>query len=107
MLAEALRQADGPDVVQKITQQTLALDASVWSPDSASLQPSEPLRDRHRAHRVEAMILHSDNTGTDMSMKLVGVDKVRAFIASAGLTNTLIPESTRRSSATSWARPTT
>ena len=44
---------------------------------------------------LEAMILHSDNTGTDMSMKLVGVDKVRAFIASAGLTNTLIPESTR------------
>ena len=41
------------------------------------------------------MILHSDNTGTDMSMKHVGTDNVRSFIASAGLTKTLIPESTR------------
>jgi beta-lactamase class A len=44
---------------------------------------------------LEAMILHSDNTGTDMSIKLVGPDNVRGFIASAGLTNTLIPDSTR------------
>lgn len=44
---------------------------------------------------LEAMILHSDNTGTDMCLKAVGPDNVRAFIASAGLTNTLIPNSTR------------
>jgi beta-lactamase class A len=95
VLAEALRQADGPDVVQKITQQTLALDASVWSPDSATFNPPDLSGTVTERTALEAMILHSDNTGTDMSMKLVGVDKVRAFIASAGLTKTLIPESTR------------
>ena len=44
---------------------------------------------------LEAMILHSDNTGTDMSIKDVGPDKVRALIASMGLKNTMIPDSTR------------
>ncbi|MDQ6869095.1 MAG: class A beta-lactamase-related serine hydrolase [Pseudomonadota bacterium] len=39
--------------------------------------------------------MHSDNTGTDMSLKLVGPDNVRKFIASAGLKKTLIPDSTR------------
>jgi beta-lactamase class A len=34
------------------------------------------------------MILHSDNTGTDMRLKHAGPDKVRAFIASIGLKNT-------------------
>ena len=38
------------------------------------------------------MILHSDNTATDMSMKYVVPDKVREFIASAGLKNTMMPE---------------
>jgi beta-lactamase class A len=37
ILCEALRQSDSPDVVQKINAQQLALDASVWSLDSASL----------------------------------------------------------------------
>ena len=41
------------------------------------------------------MIMHSDNTGTDMCIKYAGPDKVRAFIASAGLKNTMVPESTR------------
>ena len=95
VLAEALRQADSPEVVQKITQQQLALDASVWSLDSATFNPPNLSGTVSERTALEAMILHSDNTGTDMSMKLVGVDKVRAFIASAGLTNTLIPESTR------------
>ena len=39
-------------------------------------------------------------------MKLVGVDKVRAFIASAGLTKTLIREH-RSFVGYLWARPTT
>jgi beta-lactamase class A len=41
------------------------------------------------------MIQHSDNTGTDMSLKLAGPDNVRRFIASAQLNNTVIPDSTR------------
>ena len=41
------------------------------------------------------MIMHSDNTGTDMSIKHAGPDNVRRFIESAGLTRTAIPDSTR------------
>src|SRR5688500_20389594 len=40
---------------------------------------------------MEAMILRSDNTATDMMFKVAGADNVRAFIASAGLANTLVP----------------
>lgn len=97
VLGEYLRQADSPNVVQTITDpdHTLALDASVWSPDSATFNPPHLTGAVTKRTALEAMILHSDNTGTDMCMKDAGVDNVRAFIASAGLTNTLIPESTR------------
>lgn len=44
---------------------------------------------------LEAMIAHSDNTATDMAMKRVTPEKVRAFIAEAGLTKARIPDSTR------------
>jgi len=45
---------------------------------------------------LEAMIAHSDNTATDMALKRVTPEKVRAFIAEAGLTRARIPDSTRR-----------
>jgi beta-lactamase class A len=45
---------------------------------------------------LEAMIAHSDNTATDACMAKVGADRVRAFIADAGLHATRIPDSTRR-----------
>lgn len=44
---------------------------------------------------LEAMIAHSDNTATDMAMKRVTPQKVRAFIAEAGLSKARIPDSTR------------
>jgi beta-lactamase class A len=94
VLAEALRQAE-PDVVATITGRELALDASVWSPDSATFNPPNLSGKVSERTALEAMILHSDNTGTDMSLKQVGADNVRALIASAGLTNTLIPDATR------------
>jgi beta-lactamase class A len=43
---------------------------------------------------LEAMITHSDNTATDIALKHVGPDRVRRFIADAGLNATQIPEST-------------
>jgi beta-lactamase class A len=95
VLCEALRQADTPDVVQTISQRQLALDASVWSVDSATFNPPHLTGMVSERTALEAMILHSDNTGTDMSIKLVGPDNMRGFIASAGLTNTLVPDSTR------------
>lgn len=95
VLCEALRQVDSPTVVQQIAQRQLALDASVWFLDSQTFNP--PFLSGMVSERtaLEAMIMHSDNTGTDMSLKLVGPDRVRRFITSAGLKNTQIPDSTR------------
>ena len=45
---------------------------------------------------LEASITHSDNTATDIALLRVGPDRVRSFIAAAGLGATLIPDSTRR-----------
>lgn len=95
ILCEALRQADSPQVVQTLKAEQLALDASVWSVDSATFNPPNLIGKVSERTAIEAMILHSDNTGTDMCLKHVGPDKVRAFIASAGLKSVMIPVSTR------------
>jgi beta-lactamase class A len=95
VLCEALRQADSPDVVKILSNQQLELNASVWSADSATFNPPNLIGRVSERTAIEAMILHSDNTGTDMSLKHVGPDKIRKFIASIGLKNTLIPDSTR------------
>lgn len=95
VLCEALRQADGAEVVQTITKRQLALNASVWSLDSATFNPPELSGLVSERTTLEAMIMHSDNTGTDMSLKLAGPDRVRAFITAAGLSSTQIPNSTR------------
>ena len=45
---------------------------------------------------LEAMIAHSDNTATDVTLGKVGVGNVRALIENAGCRQTRIPDSTRR-----------
>jgi beta-lactamase class A len=95
ILCESLRQVDSPTLVQTLSTTQLALDASVWSVDSATFNPPNLIGKVSQRTALEAMILHSDNTATDMSLKHAGPDKVREFIASIGLKNTLIPESTR------------
>ncbi len=95
ILCEALRQADSPKVVQTLKAEQLALDASVWSVDSATFNPPNLIGKVSARTALEAMILHSDNTGTDMCLKHVGPDKVREFVASAGLKSVMIPDSTR------------
>jgi beta-lactamase class A len=95
ILCEALRQADSPDVVRTLKAKQLSLDASVWSLDSAMFNPPNLIGKVSQRTALEAMIMHSDNTGTDMSIKEAGPDKVREFVASAGLKSTLIPDSTR------------
>ncbi|MBK4733468.1 serine hydrolase [Noviherbaspirillum pedocola] len=44
---------------------------------------------------LDAMIAYSDNTATDAAMKMVGAEHVRAFLTSAGLLSTRIPDSIR------------
>lgn len=95
ILCESLRQADSPTVVQSLTAEQLSLDASVWSLDSATFNPPNLIGKVSQRTALEAMIVHSDNTGTDMCIKHARPDKVRAFITSGGLKSTMIPESTR------------
>jgi beta-lactamase class A len=95
ILGEALRQADTPDLIKTITENQLRLDASVWSVDSATFNPPNLTGTVSQRTALEAMIMHSDNTATDMSIKHVGPDNVRTFIASAGLRQTAVPNSTR------------
>jgi beta-lactamase class A len=95
ILAEALRQADSPQVVQTLTAKQLTLDASVWNLDSASFNPPNLIGQVSERTTLEAMIQHSDNTGTDMMLKYVGPDNVRQFVASASLAQTMVPDSTR------------
>ncbi len=95
VLAEALRQADSPDVVATLTAKQLTLDASVWNVDSQTFNPPNLIGTVSERTTLEAMIEHSDNTATDMLFKLVGTDKVRDLIASAQLKNTAIPDNLR------------
>lgn len=44
---------------------------------------------------LEAMIIHSDNTATDIALRRLGADRVRSLIIGQGLRATQIPESTR------------
>lgn len=76
-----------------LTEQ-LAVEDAVRSPSSSVL---EGLRGTMAARFVlEAMIAHSDNTATDMIMKRVGVEAVRAVILRAGLRGVQVAHSTRR-----------
>lgn len=95
VLCEALRQADSPDVVKTITSQQLDLNASVWSFDSAVFNPPNLIGKVSLRTALEAMISHSDNTATDMCMKHTGPEKVREFVASIGIKDGMIPDSTR------------
>jgi beta-lactamase class A len=95
ILCEAMRQADSPDVVKKISSTQLPLDAGVWTLDSSILNPPNLIGKISLRTAMEAMIIHSDNTGTDMSMLHAGADNVRKFIAGAGLRQTQVPDSTR------------
>jgi beta-lactamase class A len=67
----------------------------VWALDSTMLNPPNLIGKVSHRTALEAMIIHSDNTGTDMCLKQAGPDNVRAFIAANGYTKSLIPNSTR------------
>jgi beta-lactamase class A len=95
ILGEALQRVDSPTVVQSLEGVELTLDDTVWSLGSPSFNPPDLTGLVTERTTLEAMIMHSDNTATDMMLKYLGPANVRAFIASAGLTHTFIPDSTR------------
>jgi beta-lactamase class A len=100
-LCEALRQAelrqeDPPDIVRTLETTKLPLDATIWSiPGSPFFNPPHLKGTLSERATLEAMIMNSDNTATDMIFKAAGVDNIRSFIASLGLAQTQIPDSTR------------
>jgi beta-lactamase class A len=81
--------------VGKLARKELVLDASVWSPVSPVLNPPNLIGMVSERTALEAMIMHSDNTGTDIALLATGSDYVQNFVDSIGLTQTQIPLSTR------------
>ena len=91
-----LRKTDSSDVVRTLETTKLPLDSTIWSiPGSPFFNPPHLKGTVSERAALEAMIMNSDNTATDMIFKAAGVDNIRAFIASLGLTQTQIPDSTR------------
>ena len=95
VLCERLRQLDGPEIVKTVVGKPLELNESVWSVDSATFNPPNLSGTVSERTTMEAMILHSDNTATDMELKQASPAAVRRFLAEAGLNSSAIPDSTR------------
>jgi beta-lactamase class A len=106
VLAEYLRQAEAtldpmaptPLAIQLVEQlqEELVLDEAVFTLGSPILNPPN-LTGKVTARTVlQAMILESDDTAADMALQRVGPDRVRELIASLGLDQTRIPDSTRQ-----------
>jgi len=95
VLGEALRRADSHSVVETLEARALELDSSVWSLGSPIFNPPDLSGTVSERTTLEAMITRSDNTATDMMLKLLGANNVRKFVASQDLRHTLIPDSTR------------
>jgi beta-lactamase class A len=95
MLCERLRQLDSATVAAQIETHEVPLNKDTYSPGSPILNPPELSGFISERTAMEAMTVHSDNTGTDIVLKEAGVANVRKFIASIGLKNTMIPDSTR------------
>jgi beta-lactamase class A len=95
ILCERLRQLDSPTVAAQIETHEVPLNKDTYSPGSTVFNPPDLSGLISERTAMEAMILHSDNTGTDIVLKEAGAANVRKFIASIGLKNTMIPDSTR------------
>jgi beta-lactamase class A len=105
ILCERLRQLDrsqapsfllGSKTIEtQLAEHELPLDASIWSPGSTIFNPPDLSGFVSERTAMEAMIIHSDNTATDMVLKAATPHAVRRFIRSIGLKKTMIPDSTR------------
>jgi beta-lactamase class A len=90
-----LRQLDSANVENQIKDHQLPLDERIWSPGSDIFNPPDLTGQVSERTAMEAMIIHSDNTATDMVLKQAGPDAVRSFMSSIGLKKSMIPDSTR------------
>jgi beta-lactamase class A len=76
-------------------QQALTLDERVFTLGSPIFNPPHLTGTVSARTAIEAMILESDDTATDMLLARVGPERVRGLIADLGLHQTRIPDSTR------------
>jgi beta-lactamase class A len=95
VLAALLKSLDSPDIVDKLKSTDLSLDKSFFAFGSDMFHIPDLTGIVSLRTAAEAMIMHSDNTATNMVMAEVGVANIRAFIADLGLAQTQIPDSTR------------
>lgn len=95
ILCERLRQLDSKTIETDLAQHELPLDESIWSPGSTIFNPPDLSGLVSERTAMEAMVIHSDNTATDMVLKAATPHAVRRFIRSVGLRRTMIPDSTR------------
>jgi beta-lactamase class A len=105
VLCEAMRQADAPNIDEVLQDKRLPLNSTIWSFGSPSFTPEDLIGTVSERTTMEAMITRSDNTATDMMFKFAGANNVRSFISSIGLTNTLVPDSTRALTAYIFGAP--
>lgn len=90
VLAEFLRQMEDGKV--QLTDKLVVSD-EMRSPSSSVFE--ELSGNTTALIALEAMIMHSDNTATDLLLRHLSPEAVRAFIQEIGLDNTFIPDSTR------------
>jgi beta-lactamase class A len=105
VLAEYLRHAEetldptagAPLAVQLVEQlqEELVLDEAVFTLGSPIFNPPNLTGKVTERTVLQAMILESDDTAADMALRRVGPERVRELIASLGLGQTRIPDSTR------------
>lgn len=106
VLAEYLRQAEdrldptapaplSAQLYQQL-QEALTLDERVYTLGSPILNPPHLTGTVTARTAIEAMILESDDTATDMLLKRVDPERVRGLIADLALRQTRIPDSTRQ-----------
>lgn len=95
ILCERLRQLDSKTIETDLMKHELPLDEGIWSPGSTIFNPPDLSGLVSERTAMEAMVIHSDNTATDMVLKEATPHAVRRFIRSIGLRRTMIPDSTR------------
>ncbi len=95
ILCERLRQLQGPRIQERLTNHGLNLNDSVWSIGSTVFNPPYLSGLVSERTAMEAMVMHSDNTATDMILKEATAKSVREFVSSIDLKNTVIGDSTR------------
>lgn len=114
VLATVLRQLEASltggqkslsDQLGEKLDQELVLNQSVYSTGAGVFNPPDLSGKVLLKTVLQAMMLSSDNTATDMALKFAKPDRVRQFLKQIGLKNTRIPNSTRQFAAYVFGYP--